>query len=143
MQVAGGRGGGGGERWLIRAQQPRRKRIFCKGQAAGSRSHPAPHAWHDDLCGFLKLCFNFQRRVTPCGRWGRAKTSVHPCLWTVPRAQPGARPSFIRGRAWLGDLCGWPNYEPNHFQIGWGGPSTGPSLLFGAACSRGGSVSAV
>ena len=52
-----------------------------------------PHTWHDDLCGFLKLCFNTV--------WmdGLKPASTCLCLWTVPRAQ-----ALLQGRAWVAQL---------------------------------------
>ena len=76
-----------------------------------------PHTWHDDLCGFLKLCIN--------------------AVWTGynqrPRAfglSPGPRP-----RPSFGGELGWPNYGPNRLGRSVYGPY--PFLW----CSRGVSVS--
>ena len=68
-----------------------------------------PHTWHDALCGFINFA------STPCGR---AKTSVH-----VPLDCPQG-PGPLSGASLGGPTMG---------QIGWGGPSTSPTLLFGAA----------
>ena len=87
---------------------------LCR-DAVGLR-RAAPHTWHDDLCGFFKLCFN--------AVWTRAKTSVHVPLDCPPGPGPPSGAS-------LGG--------PTMGQIGWGGPSTGPTLFFW--CSRGVSVS--
>ena len=88
-----------------------RKRVYlsiyiCVDLSAAG-SHPTPGRM---------ICADFWTFIsTPCGR---AKTNVHVPLDCPPGPGPPSGAS-------LGG--------PTMGQIGWGGPSTGPTLLFGAA----------
>ena len=82
-------------------------RLDCGGQP--------PHTWHDDLCGFLKLCFS--------------------AVWTGENQRPRAFGLSSGPRSSFGGELWWPNYGPNRFGRSVYGAY--PFLL----CSRGVSVS--
>ena len=71
-----------------------------------------PQTWHDDVCGFFETLF--QRRVD-------GLKTASTCLCWLDDCPPGPGPP-------LGASLGGPTMG----QIGWGGPSTGPTLFFGA-----------